>query len=1488
MIRDAHTDSRRPDRTNRPNDKRTTDRHQSASRDDAAETERNGQSDVADGPQADHPLLELQRRYGNRSTRQVAERRLRPKLLVGDANDRYEREADRVAQTVRAGAAGRGIADEASSEAAGSRYIGAAVDGDVESYVRESRGDGRPLTPSVRSEMETQFGSDFGGVRLHTGRRAAAASDRTDARAFTVGRDIYFGAGRYQPATPDGRGLLAHELTHVVQQEGATETLRRVPEDAPAPSTPTSPEETTAGTRVSAENPPRAGLSVSINGLTFLPPEGTQFRQGSRARQGVEIALNRLVGEEAYSVELAAEFHQNAVRAGWGGVGSLAGEAVGGEEVTQFVIPTSDALHAIAWLEQVKEVPVLLSDSQRELLHLGAAATAAWNDLKLPDVAREIDASLPDWFDEGLFRSRISQNVGLLRTYIDTVTAYRADPTGANRQAVVNALSTIVMEFSFTADVLETIRADDALVDHWVYQLLWPTPRPENLPEDQEPTPAKAASDRPPNPTIASQFISFLHSQEALVAESWTESAARLELLDRFGRFLERSVTAGAKGDQQIQEQPGTANAPPIPAVMDVSPPLTGPPGGPQFEASSKSEYWFVMSIQFPDVYAAFQSYYFEWNYVRLPEDRPTASFDELDPQTPSTGDIAERRFGRATRYAVEDLETVVEELGPAGVAATSLVAANAILRYVGTGIGLGFEMLSTPKHDKNIGFPGPGAYLVRCKAVPYTGEKAEVVRPPSVAFYPVIVRDPAELAQRRSQEEAARAARDVQRMEELRELLSQPVSHLNERQLRQELDALERSLDSVGGALDVQRERLVEHRDSLPAGSSERERVQDQLDKLDLIREVRAERAEDRDTTGARPLVATFVSDRGESIRLTMEVVPAGIEDGRVTYWVSDLTTPRSSQAEGTGSDKAEAVVNAVEKILRGNAGYGRGYAAVQIDGTTYTIRIKASLESLFSEAVENVTMVLSLAAVAAAPFTGGSSLALLLPLGAVGAVPAGYRVVNRALDDTLRFDMATVMDIVNVVGGVAGVGHAATPLRLVNTGRVFYVMGLGSDGLGVLLIPADIASQIAALQGLPEGERAARMMEILGRAMLDAGISAGGPLTNRAQQHRMGSTTDVSGQHPPTRPQSDEPRSDVDPTAMPESGTPERRPERRPAEPEPARPPPAAAEAPARPGLQSDPISRPTHGGGHEVTLTSRGQLIRCSMLCQPLSARYGHVLEANPELARRLEAVEERAREVARQDDRHLAEQILEDVTALEADLHAAERQFARDRGLEDEDTIDRFQRLVEERTATAEGPGDESAVRGVEYDYAADLVERFELHPTRMDLDEVPMVWDSDLGGYVPMDISQRYPQQRGNLFNEEVIAELTRTSGGAPVHGEVYVETGLRTRNGRPVYVRADSWTPGSEIREHKHTQFSEISLDTALNYLTQLWSKYPPGAVVADVPSSRSRGIAGQPLSGKQVLIVPEQIAPIPREILEMAEGFDIEIRDINGHVYTR
>lgn len=99
---------------------------------------------------------------------------------------------------------------------------GPAAAPEIEAAIQRARGGGQALARDAREQMEAAFQADFGDVRIHTDTEADTLNRAVNARAFTVGSDIFFRQGEYKPGSSDGRELLAHELTHVVQQIGAS------------------------------------------------------------------------------------------------------------------------------------------------------------------------------------------------------------------------------------------------------------------------------------------------------------------------------------------------------------------------------------------------------------------------------------------------------------------------------------------------------------------------------------------------------------------------------------------------------------------------------------------------------------------------------------------------------------------------------------------------------------------------------------------------------------------------------------------------------------------------------------------------------------------------------------------------------------------------------------------------------------------------------------------------------------------------------------------------------------------------------------------------------------------------------------------------------------------------------------------------------------------------------------------------------------------
>jgi len=161
----------------------------------------------------------LHRTGDNRYAQQMV---VQAKLEIGQIRDVYEQEADRVADAVMQMIEPDGIRlAEAIIQTKQSPGKGMEVASGLEARIKHLSGSGLPLPEPVRAFFEPRFGHDFSMVRIHTDVQAAKLARALNARAFTVGQDVVFGAGQYVPGTAAGMRLLAHELTHVVQQTGA-------------------------------------------------------------------------------------------------------------------------------------------------------------------------------------------------------------------------------------------------------------------------------------------------------------------------------------------------------------------------------------------------------------------------------------------------------------------------------------------------------------------------------------------------------------------------------------------------------------------------------------------------------------------------------------------------------------------------------------------------------------------------------------------------------------------------------------------------------------------------------------------------------------------------------------------------------------------------------------------------------------------------------------------------------------------------------------------------------------------------------------------------------------------------------------------------------------------------------------------------------------------------------------------------------------------
>lgn len=156
--------------------------------------------------------------------------RILAKTPMSRRGDEQEQEADRVAAAVMGGSETAVAAPSASSDLGVQRRLGGEPIGPAEvppNVYGALLSPSQPLDPDARRFMEGRFGYDFSHVRVHANSEAAEAARSAAAQAYTVGSQIVFGAGEYQPNSPSGRQLIAHELAHVLQQRSGEQVVRR-------------------------------------------------------------------------------------------------------------------------------------------------------------------------------------------------------------------------------------------------------------------------------------------------------------------------------------------------------------------------------------------------------------------------------------------------------------------------------------------------------------------------------------------------------------------------------------------------------------------------------------------------------------------------------------------------------------------------------------------------------------------------------------------------------------------------------------------------------------------------------------------------------------------------------------------------------------------------------------------------------------------------------------------------------------------------------------------------------------------------------------------------------------------------------------------------------------------------------------------------------------------------------------------------------------
>jgi Domain of unknown function (DUF4157) len=993
------------------------------------------------------------------------------------------------------------------------------------------------LRMAIRGEVLTiadLLSLDPGAIEVVADDAARARLGAAGVRGMQEGQVVYVHPDVVRPGSEEGRYLIAHELVHYAQRrlpaaldrgpraaESEATSLGRayarggglVRPSVGLPASGAANEDPTPEDDKLLADPPALARTVGMFAVAYRPTAAVKWVGGvDKKRQALAAVLLNLVGPSGYSVKLLNEMI--AAQGGLGSVdasGHLDGKATQDDRVSEFTVRAGLMLSLAQWLTAApRSLKITLTPANLETLQGGVDATATWDD---------VHDALPGWMSSSLYGGFMGvTQKSLLARYGKALRAATEQPGEPSAKALVAVRAEVLHALEVPVYALEAIRTDARLVNEPAYRVLWDLPAIE---AGSKAVVATAGDDRPPAVMPGLLFLTDAVSDAALARRAISDAAARKQLLARFATKLSlRSLPTD--GDMTLRDGATKAARPPLGSSLTSYPQLEAP----FFDTPKGGDRELVMSIEFPDVFKAFRGYVYQWELIHVPQDDIKKLSDTADDRSqggdhPGQLDVLSGRLARDAQYGSTDIQrslgSITNLLGPPGLGATSLATANAMLRAIGTVISTFIETLFKPRYEKTMPFANDGLYVVRCISWPQPSDRSVIDRAPSVSWLPVWVRPAQDMAKLRAHQDDKLRVGAGERLQEIAEQLADPkLSTADRAALAEEERQIEISLrgkgdDQLAAEQQQLREALGKEQDAY-----KREQLQKRIDEIETIVKLRGDRLAGASTDGTLEGVtrvqAAFVSDTAQSIRPLFEVFQRSAGK-TVVYHAVDSTTKRSGHRDGEGGSREDAIADAIRNLLESDQGYGRGYVTLTIPpapgsargaaAIQRTVRIEKSTGALMMEALGNLATVASIAAVAAAPFTGGASLALLVPIGVVGAIPSAYRLIDRGSQGTLRFDMATAMDVVNILGAAVGAGQAGAAgkaaLQGMQLGRGWMILGLGSDGLGMLVAGAGVIDEIRELSkdpNLPPGLRNARIAQIVGNQLIQLGIAVGAQL--------------------------------------------------------------------------------------------------------------------------------------------------------------------------------------------------------------------------------------------------------------------------------------------------------------------------------------------------------------------------------------------------------
>jgi len=390
----------------------------------------------------------------------------------------------------------------------------------LETRLSSARGQGEALPEDTMEEMESSLGADLSKVRVHQDSTAVQMSNELSAQAFTHGSDIYFNEGKYDTASRQGQHLLAHELTHVVQQG-----------HAPAPAVQRQPATTTEKKidKVYYQFIPTSTLDFSNLGqVAFRLSPDAAFQPGPKLPQMLGVILKKLVDDQ-YTEDLIDPLAKILVSdPGITRYGHFNDPkpAIQGERMKDLFIEISAFLTIEDYITG-KGLTLKLKDDEKKLLQRSVDNLNLWSDMLA--TFKEQGIKPPVWYSRETFDLQMLQYLSFLEDYGKALNAWQKTHGQSDQEKGI-AVSNKVFELIWSeAVLLEAIRTDGSLRvnpdTQLAYYFIWKIDKKQELGKDP-------VSLRGPEGTLA--FLKIAHKNEQLFQEAKQQPFARARLLAAF------------------------------------------------------------------------------------------------------------------------------------------------------------------------------------------------------------------------------------------------------------------------------------------------------------------------------------------------------------------------------------------------------------------------------------------------------------------------------------------------------------------------------------------------------------------------------------------------------------------------------------------------------------------------------------------------------------------------------------------------------------------------------------------------------------------------------------------------------------------------------------------------------------------------------------------------------------------------------------------